>query len=176
MLAKGIQPHAGVFTDEEGQTTYIPAIDVDGKQWTTQYILEDGTKRFAKNSRKDGCFHAIGGLEAIATAPAIVIAEGYATASSLTQALGFGTVAAFDSGNLPHVATALQKRFPGKPIIIVGDDDRHLEQTQGINPGWSKADEAAKAVGGMQVFPIFAPEEQGADSKGFTDSNDVSGQ
>jgi phage/plasmid primase-like uncharacterized protein len=32
---------------------------VDGKLWTVQYIKEDGTKRFAKDSRKQGCFHVI---------------------------------------------------------------------------------------------------------------------
>lgn len=40
-----------------------------------QYIQEDGTKRFAKNSRKEGCFHPVGGMDALRTAPAIVIAE-----------------------------------------------------------------------------------------------------
>ena len=173
MQAKGIALQPGALTDREGQKTYIPAIDADGKQWTTQYIQEDGTKRFAKDSRKEGCFHAIGGLDAIATAPAIVIAEGYATAASLKEALGFGTVAAFDSGNLPHVARALHEKFPDKPIIIAGDDDRHLEATQGINPGRTKAEEAAKAVGGVKMLPIFAPGEQNADPKGFTDFNDL---
>jgi putative DNA primase/helicase len=57
MNAKGIEPQPGVFTDREGQKTYIPATDVDGKQWTMQYIREDGSKRFAKNSRKEVCFH-----------------------------------------------------------------------------------------------------------------------
>ncbi|WP_347650970.1 zincin-like metallopeptidase domain-containing protein, partial [Comamonas thiooxydans] len=51
LQAKGIEAHAGVFTDREGQKTYIPAFDVDGKQWTMQYIQEDGTKRFAKDSK-----------------------------------------------------------------------------------------------------------------------------
>src|SRR3546814_17976683 len=78
LQAKGIEAHAGVFTDREGQKTYIPAFDVDGKQWTMQYIQEDGTKRFAKDSTKEGCFHPVGGMDALAAAPALVIAEGYA--------------------------------------------------------------------------------------------------
>ena len=60
MRAKGIEPRPGVFTDKDGRTTCIPATDVDGKLWTMQYIQEDGTKRFAKNSRKEGCFHVVG--------------------------------------------------------------------------------------------------------------------
>ena len=173
MQTKGIEPQAGVFTDKEGRETYIPATDTDGKQWTMQYIQEDGTKRFAKDSRKEGCFHAIGGLDALSKAPALVIGEGYATASSLQQTLGFATVAAFDSGNLLPVAKALHAKFPDKPILIAGDDDRHLEATQGINPGRSKAEEAAKAVGGKALLPIFAPGEQAAEPKGFTDFNDL---
>jgi putative DNA primase/helicase len=61
-----------------------------------QYIREDGTKRFAKNSRKEGCFHVIGGMKALVTSPILMIAEGYATAVTLSEALGFATVAAFD--------------------------------------------------------------------------------
>ncbi|MBC7703416.1 MAG: toprim domain-containing protein, partial [Rhodoferax sp.] len=159
MQAKGLQPPAGVMTDAMGEKTYIPATDANAKQWTMQYIQEDGTKRFAKDSRKEGCFHAVGGLEALAKAPALVISEGYATAGSLSQTLGFATVAAFDSGNLVQVAKDLNKRFPDKPIIIAGDDDKHLEVTQGANPGRSKAEEAAKAVGGVVLLPIFAPGE-----------------
>lgn len=173
MQAKGIQPQVGVLTDAEGQKTYVPATDASGKHWTMQYILEDGTKRFAKDSRKEGCFHAVGGLDALAKAPALVIGEGYATAGSLSQTLGFATVAAFDAGNLIHVAKALQAKFPDKPIIIAGDDDKHLEATQGVNPGRSKAVAAAKAVDGKVLFPIFAPGEQANDPKGFTDFNDL---
>ena len=173
MQAKGIEPHAGVLTDKEGQKTYIPATDENGKQWTMQYIQEDGTKRFAKDSRKEGCFHVVGGLETLAKAPVLVIGEGYATAGSLSQSLGFATVAAFDSGNLVHVVKALHAKFPDKPIVIAGDDDKHLEATQGVNPGRSKAEEAAKAIGGKVLLPIFAPGEQAANPKGFTDFNDL---
>ncbi len=137
-----------------------------------QYTWEDGTKRFAKNSRKEGCFHAVGGMDELSRAPAIVIAEGYATACSLSEALGFSTVAAFDSGNLPSVAKALRGKFPDKPIIIAGDNDLHLE-SQGVNPGRTKAQEAARVVSGTAMFPIFAPGEQTADSKAFKDFNDL---
>ncbi|HHW4681391.1 MAG TPA: toprim domain-containing protein, partial [Xylella taiwanensis] len=169
LKAKGITPQTGVYTDRDGQKTYIPAIDSDGKQWTMQYIQEDGTKRFAKGSRKEGCFHPIGGLDAIAAAPVIVIGEGYATAAQVSQALGYGTVAAFDAGNLEVVAKALHKIFPNKPIVIAGDDDQSLQN----NPGKTKAKEAALAVGGTAFFPIFAPGEQTDNPKSFTDFNDL---
>ena len=159
MSAKGIQPLSGVLTDKAGKETVIPAIDENGKQWTAQYIQKDGTKRFAKDGRKEGCFHPLGGLDALAAAPVIVIAEGYATASTLASSLGHATVAAFDSGNLPAVAKALHAKFPDKPIVIAGDDDRHQVMTHGTNAGRTKAVEAAKAVGGKAIFPTFAPGE-----------------
>lgn len=173
MLAKGIEPSSGVFTDKDGETTYIPAIDSDGKQWTMQYIQADGTKRFAKDCKKEGCFHVIGGLDALNQTTTLIIAEGYATAASLNKALGCPVIAAFDCGNLKPVAMALHNKFPNKPIVIAGDDDRHLEETQGVNPGKTKAQEAAQAVSGKAVFPIFAPGEQDSNQKGFTDFNDL---
>ena len=144
-----------------------------GKLWTMQYIQENGTKRFAKNSRKEGCFHPVGGMDALAGVPVLVIAEGYATAATLSEALGHVTVSAFDSGNLLPVAQALHQKYPDKPIIIAGDDDLNVGATLGINPGRVKATEAARAVGGKAIFPIFAPGEQSADSKVFTDFNDL---
>ncbi|HIF0302649.1 TPA: zincin-like metallopeptidase domain-containing protein [Legionella pneumophila] len=173
LQTKKIEPHSEIFTDVNGQTTYIPATDASGKLWTMQYIKEDGTKRFAKNSRKEGCFHALGGLNAIAEAPVLVIAEGFATAASISQELGFATISAFDAGNLEPVARALHEQFSNKPIIIMGDDDKHLEITQGINPGKTKAMEAAKAVHGVALFPIFAPGEQAGDPRSFSDFNDL---
>lgn len=173
LQVKGIQATSGVLTDKDGQTTFIPAFDVEGKQWTTQTIQEDGTKRFAKDSRKAGCFHPIDGMKAVASAQVLVIAEGYSTAATLAEALGQPTVAAFDTSNLLPVARALHEKFPEKPIIIAGDDDQHLGKTQGINPGRLKAEEAAKAVGGKAIFPIFASGEQMANPKGFTDFNDL---
>lgn len=173
LVSKGLMPTPGIFTDKDGKTSYILATDADGKQWSVQYIGEDGSKRFARDSRKAGCFHAVGGLEALARAPALVIAEGYATAATLSRSLGFATVAAFDSGNLPLVAKALHGRFPAKPVIIAGDNDQHLEAEQGINPGKVKAEEAARLTGGRVLLPIFAPGEQAADPKGCTDFNDL---
>ncbi|HEK2843881.1 TPA: DUF1738 domain-containing protein [Proteus mirabilis] len=156
---KNIKVHDGILTDTEGTTTYIPAYDASGKQWTMQYIQEDGTKRFAKDSKKEGCFHVVGGQDKLENVSAIIISEGYATAASNSEALGVPTVAAFDSGNLLPVAKALHEKYPDKPVIILGDDDRHLEITQGINTGKVKALEAAKAVNGKAIFPVFAPGE-----------------
>lgn len=140
----------------------LTAQDADGQLKAVQSVRPNGTKMFAKGTEKHQNFHVVGGagLEALETAPAIVIGEGYATADTLSQSLGYATVAAFDSGNLPHVAKQLREKFPDKPFVIAGDNDLHQELLDGKNPGRTKAQEAAKAVDGKAIFPIFAPGEQ----------------
>ncbi|HBJ7662073.1 TPA: DUF1738 domain-containing protein [Legionella pneumophila] len=174
MQTKGIQVHSGVYTNEEKKLTCIPATDCEGTLWTVQYISEDGTKRFAKDSKKEGCFHVLGGLEKLANAPVIIIAEGYATAATIKEACELpAVVSAFDSGNLKAVAKALHEKYPHTPIMMVADDDKHLELSQGINPGKEKAGEAADSVNSFIVLPTFAPGEQSSNPKQFSDFNDL---
>ena len=174
LKAKGIQVHSGVYTDETNNLTCIPATDTEGTIWTVQYIADDGTKRFAKNSRKEGCFHVLGGLDKLADAPVIVIAEGYATAATIKEATELpAVVSAFDSGNLKSVTKALHEKYPHIPMMIAADDDKHLELTKDINPGKEKAMEAAKAVNGLIILPTFAPNEQSENPRKFSDFNDM---
>ncbi|MFI3271771.1 MAG: zincin-like metallopeptidase domain-containing protein [Pseudomonadota bacterium] len=168
MLAKNINPQVGAYVAQNG-TTCIPAQDADGKVWTMQYINEDGTKRFAQNGKKEGCFHIVGGAEAIREAKVLIVAEGYATAASISDALGVTTVAAFDAGNLAPVLKSLHQQYPDKALVVAGDDDRHLEASVG-NIGRVKAEKAANTVGAKCVFPVFNKGEEG---KGFTDFNDM---
>ncbi|PTQ87294.1 zincin-like metallopeptidase domain-containing protein [Nitrosomonas ureae] len=153
----------------------LAAQDVHGQIWSVQTIQPSGAKLFAAGSKKENNFHVVGGesqgLIALDAAPAIVIAEGYATADTLSQALNYPVIAAFDSGNLPKVAQDLHHKYPHKPIVIAGDDDHHLESTLGKNPGKEKALEAASLVDGVTVFPVFAPSER--DSKKLNDFNDL---
>ncbi|HAU1758799.1 TPA: DUF1738 domain-containing protein [Legionella pneumophila] len=174
MQAKGIQIHYGVYTDSEKRLTCIPATDCEGTLWTIQYISEDGTKRFAKDSKKEGCFHVLGGLEKLAETPVILITEGYATAATIKDATKLpAIVSAFDSGNLKPVAKALRDKFPNTPIIVASDDDKHLELTKGINPGKEKGSEAANSVNGFMILPTFAPGEQLSNPRQFSDFNDL---
>jgi putative DNA primase/helicase len=132
-------------------------------------------KRFAKNSRKHGCFHVVGvhngaaALQKIALSPVVVIAEGYATAATIAKQGKVTALAAFDSGNLLPVATALRQRYPEKAIIIAGDDDHRIEN----NPGLKKALAAAEAVAGVAIFPNLTTEQR---AKGLTDFNDLATQ
>ena len=172
---KGLGARKGVFLAEDG-TTCIPAFDASGKLWTMQYIQADGTKRFAKNGRKEGCFAIAGGdMNDLRRARALVIAEGYATAGSVSDGINAPVVAAFDSGNLMTVARALHEKYPDKAVVIAGDDDRHLLYHPQVrrNVGREKAEMAAREVGGKAVFPIFALGEQEKNPAAYTDFNDL---
>ena len=153
----------------------LPAEDINGQTWTVQTIQPGGAKFFVTGSKKESNFHVVDseyrGLAALDNVKAIVIAEGYATADTLSQALSCPVVAAFDSGNLLKVAQVLQKKYPQKPIVIAGDDDLTQESINGKNPGKEKAMEAAQLVNGAVVLPIFAPDEQM--SQQLSDFNDL---
>jgi hypothetical protein len=93
-------------------------------------------------------------------------ARNRATAATVAKYGNVPAVAAFDSGNLLAVATALHERWPDKRIMIAGDEDHKLEN----NPGRLKALEAALAVHGTVVFPNSTAEQR---EKGMTDFNDL---
>jgi putative DNA primase/helicase len=153
-------------------TICLPARDAAGRLWTMQYIDPDGAKRFEPNGFKRGCFHVIGGQE-LRSATALIIAEGYATATTIRETLQdsrIAVVAGFDSGNLPEVAKALRTRFPRMPLVVAGDNDaRLLQRPPYKNVGLEKAQAAAEAVKGIAVTPIFPP----GTSPERTDYNDL---
>jgi putative DNA primase/helicase len=104
----------------------IPAFDADGKLWSVQYVNPDGSKRFAGESRKEGCFHVVGSTGPVgdlSKAGAIVLAEGYATAATLKSLhaeagdsrLAVAFVAAFDAGaaRRPRASRAAPQRGYG---------------------------------------------------------------
>ena len=70
-------------------------------------------------------------------------------------------------------AKSIHEKYPNTPIVIAADDDKHIESTQGINPGKDKAIDAAKEVDGIVVLPVFSPNEQANSPKQFSDFNDL---
>jgi putative DNA primase/helicase len=155
----------------------IPAFDADDKLWSEQYVNSDGSKRFARESRKEGCFHVVGSTDPLGDlnkAAAIVVAEGYATAATLKSLhtetgdprLAVAFVAAFDAGNVPHASRAVRARFPDVAMVIAADNDVALAEGQGRNPGLLNEQKAAAELGAELMVPQFSEEEIGA---GFSD-------
>lgn len=130
----------------------VPVRDVAGTLWGLQFIKPDGEKKFLTGTAKQGRFHLLG---SVVEGVKLLVVEGYATGATLHQALGPWPVAvAFDAGNLAPVAKALRKQYPHIPIVVCADNDH---KTEG-NPGITKGCEAARAVGGVCVWPEFDEE------------------
>lgn len=121
-----------------------------GEPESLQLIFPDGTKRFLTGTGAvpGPLYHAIKG-----NGGPLYIAEGWKTGCSIHEASGASVVIAFSSGRLPAVAEVLKSRFPGREIIIAGD--------QGNGSG--KAIEAARKIGGKVVLPTMPDGIEGTD-------------
>ncbi|MGL6080636.1 DUF927 domain-containing protein [Methyloversatilis discipulorum] len=144
----------------------VPIRSASGTLHSLQAIyaerIEDRDKDYLPDGRKAGCFHLLGDVRADAP---LCVAEGYATAASLHEATGWPVAVAFDAGNLEAVARELRARHADVLLIVCADDDH---ATKG-NPGRTKAEAAAAAVGGVLCLPLFAADRP----EGWTDFNDL---
>lgn len=162
--AKGVRSH-GLRQDKDGRLL-VPVQDEHGSVWSVQRIGADGFKQFQEDSRVEGGHFVIGELQ---SSGPLLIAEGYATAATVHELTGQPAIVAFNAGNLPRVAEIYRGRFPERVILIAGDDDRHQAGEIGPdgrpkrNVGREKAEEAAAAVGGQAVFPVFPEGDKGTD-------------
>lgn len=145
LKAKGIQPHG---TRQRAFQLLVP-VSVNGKLTSLQMINQDGSKHFMKNGAIRAGYYFIGDAS---NTEVICIAEGFATASTIFEATAIPTAVAFNAGNLEPVAKAIRRKHPEYVLVICGDDD---VATSG-NPGRTKANLAALAVGGVAVFPFFS--------------------
>lgn len=156
---KQVKAH-GLKVDESGNLL-VPLRDTKGFLWNLQVIREDGTKRFLKGGRKSGLMHVIGEGKG-----PLIIAEGYATAATLSEATGRSAAVAFDAGNLAPVAEALKAKEPERALVIAADDD-HAKRK---NAGLTRAREAAKTVKAELIVPSLSQDEK---ARGLTDFNDM---
>jgi putative DNA primase/helicase len=153
----------------------IPGLDSSGKLHTLQSV-NPYFKSLMKGGRKAGLFSVAGAddpIKAIAEQDAknpLVIAEGYATADTVSRLKGGGpVVVAFDSGNLSAVADELRGRFPNRGLLFAADNDHNAEKQTGfdgkpkINVGLVKAKEAAEKHGGGVIVPKFKDGDKGSD-------------
>ena len=166
LVRKGVPPH-GLRIDAEGRLL-VPLRDADGVIHSLQRIAADGSKLFFSGGRIEGCFHIIGELDGTR---GILIGEGFATLATAHKATERPAVVACNCGNLLLVAKTIRRMHPRAPIVICADDDWKRVNTRGEleNIEVIKAREAAAAVGGRVVVPMFSGER---DDKA-TDFNDL---
>jgi len=169
LARKCIAAHGLRFSPSGNGTVAVPMMDgATGKIWGLQLIR--GKHRGGKLEKeywprgiaKQGHYHMIGPIPR----GLVLIAEGYATAATIHQATGLSVAVAFDAGNLQPVAVAISKIYRRAKILICADDDY---RTVG-NPGVAAAKNAAYAVQGAVVVPVFTADRA---EKKITDFNDL---
>ncbi|RYZ91126.1 MAG: DUF1738 domain-containing protein [Proteobacteria bacterium] len=187
-VKKGLTTGSGALISQEDKALVVPASDINGKVWSYQKISESGMKSFAPGGRIEGCMFVatpsslsvIQGakqkqfIENTLKSDQIFIAEGFATAATLSEALNKSVIAAFSAGNLLEVAKAVRRKAPHADIVICGDDDKATELKIGKNLGKDKALAAAEAVNGRAIFPKFAPgQNSGSDFNDLFKASDL---
>jgi phage/plasmid primase-like uncharacterized protein/KaiC/GvpD/RAD55 family RecA-like ATPase len=143
LSAKGV-PAFGV--KESRGSLVVPMRDIAGVIHSLQFIGEDGGKKYLAGGKKQACFALLGEPGGV-----LCVSEGYATGASIHEACGFAVFVAFDCGNLAPVAEEVRAKYPEAKIIVCADDDHATEG----NPGITKANDAAKKVGGTVATPSF---------------------
>jgi putative DNA primase/helicase len=142
LKAKRVHAHR---TRVSGGKLVIPVCDGDGNMRGLQFIDAEGGKKFLPGTAKRGCFYLIGNPQG---GRVIGVAEGFATAAAVHEAVGIPMAVAFDAGNLVPVAREVLRTY-GQIVAVFADDDR---ETEG-NPGLTAATKAACAVRGVLVTP-----------------------
>lgn len=165
LLIKGVGYYGIRFRQTDyGKVAVIPLTDITGNIYSYQLINADGSKRFAKGVSNIELLHML--QQPINGFP-IGLAESYVTAASCFEITGMAMVTAFSSENLKRVGTKLRKHFPQSPLIIFGDNDRHLQENKGKCAALATQDELGTAC------DIVIPDFEGYPiSKEFSDWND----
>jgi phage/plasmid primase-like uncharacterized protein len=108
----------------EGKQLVIPMWSEGGagtRLMGLQKIDADGVKLYNKGMDKIGAAYPIGLTEP--SPKLIAIGEGYATCAAVHLVSGSPVVAAFDAGNIIHVARALRAAYPAAHLLLLADDD-----------------------------------------------------
>ena len=138
----------------------FPLVNTAGKIMSAQMIAPDGSKSFLKGAPMSGNFVPIGGMERLQQADTVLIAEGIATAATISKLAPPGTavLAAVAANNLAAVTQAVSRAFPDKAMALMADNDLMTAGVNRPNPGFEAAMHAAKAVENERPgLPVVVP-------------------
>lgn len=121
----------------------VPLYNADGNLSSIQYIDPDGGKLYHSGGQTGGCFWMIGTNDEPGT---IYVAEGFATAATIHEAMGRPCVVAYSASNIVPVTGTIRNQFGvNQDIVIVADHDGH-----GV--GQKYADQAAAKYGARSIL------------------------
>lgn len=159
---KGVKVH-GLRIGRYGNLL-MPVLNGDGDIQTIQKITANGDKVFQPGGKKAGGYFPIPAADGNKEGP-LLIAEGYATASTLHEATGHACLIALDAGNLMEVAKLARHKNPRRTICICADFDvPKTDKEKQLYPlpggvGRNKAEAAAQATGAcLALCPNTVPE------------------
>ena len=139
----------------------IPML-VNKKLVNLQRITRDGQKRYWPKAPASGASLIIGGKYFREdTTKTIYVAEGWATAWTISEATKSPCMVAFSKDGLLPVTKKVREKFHPCPIVIAADNDRWtvVQQKEGLpdipNPGVHYARLAAEELGCEVAIPDF---------------------
>lgn len=145
LAKKRLSPHD---LRQRGSMLLVP-LYFDGVLVNLERIFPDGAKRPLAGGIVKGAAGLVGRLTG---AERVLVAEGWATAAALYEAIQAPVVVARNADNLEPVARRLRQRLTDDvSITIAADDDRFTDG----NPGVTKAQLAALAIGVKVLIPTF---------------------
>jgi P4 family phage/plasmid primase-like protien len=148
LIKKGVQPHS---IRQLKKALVIPAMTLEKKIKSIQFIKENGDKKFLADGKITGNFFWIKGDDTLC------LCEGFATGASIFEATGHTVLIAFNAGNLADVAKKIKAKHPSRLLIICGDNDQFTLGRNGEpwNPGHEKALTAAWQHNCRVAIPDF---------------------
>lgn len=175
-----------VRRDDDGNLM-VPGVNIDGRLQTVQTISPNGEMHFEKGGNRVGAMCVIDSFDIISTQNQeaglpvfrsentdhgdeslngdLLIAEDFATGTSLHMATSLPVVVAFSPDNLVKVASTLRVKYPEANLLVCAND--HPERAS--NLCLKKAEDAAKKVNSQLVVPEFTEMEKRVGLATFND-------
>ncbi len=142
----------------------VPVRSAEGAIESIQFISGKGDKRFLTDGHIQGNFFEIKGSDELC------LAEGFATGASIHEATGATVIIGFNAGNLEAVAEKIRTKYPGRPLVICGDNDQWTTKPDGTP--WNPGKEKALSIGWKFNTRVAIPEFPDIGSRP-TDFNDL---
>jgi phage/plasmid primase-like uncharacterized protein/KaiC/GvpD/RAD55 family RecA-like ATPase len=115
---KGIQPNGARITGDG--RLMVPLYNSDGELSSIQYIDHQGGKLYHPGGQTGSMFWLVGSTD---DADTLYIAEGFATAATISEVTGKPCAVAYSASNLVPVTGILKAAYPTLDICIVADND-----------------------------------------------------
>ena len=145
----------------------IPLFNIKGELQSALWISEEGKKGVYKDTVPAGTFAVVDDARGITTPgycngvehDVVLIAEGWATAKTISQHTRLPVLFGVNSTNMITVASAWRDKWPNANILICADND----VSQKVNKGRIYGEKAAAKVDGAVIFPRFPKGIRGTD-------------